>query len=79
VTPLKQRSQLETQVARVEREIAKIDARRAEIDAIFADPATYEDRERVKALQEETQALEAASTQAILHWERLLEQLEALL
>jgi ATP-binding cassette subfamily F protein 3 len=77
LTPLKQRSQLETQIARVEREIAKIDARRVEIDAIFADPATYEDRDSVKALQEEAQALEAQSAEAVLRWEELLGQLEA--
>jgi ATP-binding cassette subfamily F protein 3 len=78
VTPLKQRSQLETQVARVEREIAKIDARRAAIDAIFADPATYDDRDRVKKLQEEAQELEVQSATAVLRWEQLLEQLEQL-
>ena len=76
MTPLKQRSRLETQVARIEREIGKIDARRAEIDALFADPATYDDRDRVKALQEEAQALEAAGAQAVLQWEQLLEELE---
>jgi ATP-binding cassette, subfamily F, member 3 len=76
VTPLKQRSQLETQVARVEREIAKIDARRAAIDAIFADPATYDDRDRVKSLQDEALELEAQSASAVLRWEQLLEQLE---
>ncbi|HKU69178.1 MAG TPA: ABC-F family ATP-binding cassette domain-containing protein [Candidatus Baltobacteraceae bacterium] len=78
LTPLKQRSNLETQVSRVEREIAKIDARRAEIDGLFADPSTYEDRDRVKALQEETQALEEAGAQAVLRWEALLSELERL-
>jgi ATP-binding cassette subfamily F protein 3 len=78
LTPLKQRSNLETQVARVEREIAKIDARRAEIDGLFADAATYEDRDLVKALQEEAQALETQSANAVLRWERLLEELERL-
>jgi hypothetical protein len=77
-TPLKLRSNLETQVARVEREIAKIDARRAEIDGLFADAATYEDRDLVKALQEEAQALETQSANAVLRWERLLEELERL-
>ncbi|HET9096508.1 MAG TPA: ATP-binding cassette domain-containing protein, partial [Candidatus Baltobacteraceae bacterium] len=76
LTPLKQRSRLETQVTRIEREIAKMDARRAEIDALFADPATYEDRDRVKALQEEVQALESAGAQAVLQWEQMLEELE---
>ncbi len=78
LTPLKQKSQLETQVARVEREISKIDARRAEIDALFAQPSTYDDRDRVKALQEEVQALEAASLDALQRWEALLGELERL-
>jgi ATP-binding cassette subfamily F protein 3 len=78
LTPLKRRSQLETQIARVERDIAKIDARRAEIDHIFADAATYEDRDRVKALQDEAQTLEADGAQAVLRWEQLLEELERL-
>jgi ATP-binding cassette subfamily F protein 3 len=78
ITPLKQRSQLETKIARVEREIAKIDARRAEIDAIFADASTYEDRARVKALQEEAERLNDTGTQALIEWERLLDELENL-
>lgn len=78
MTALKQRSQLETQIARVEREIGKIDARRAEIDAIFSDAATYGDRDRVRALQDEMRALEDASAAAVTRWERLLEEFEAL-
>jgi len=78
LTPLKVRSNLETQIARVEREIAKVDARRAEIDALFADAATYEDRDRVKALHDEAQQLEAASLDALQRWEQLLAELERL-
>jgi ATP-binding cassette subfamily F protein 3 len=78
LTPLKQRSQLETQIARIERDIAKTDARRAEIEALFADPALYEDRTRVKALQEEAGFLEEQSATAVTQWETLLEQLESL-
>ena len=78
LTPLKQRSNLETQIARVEREIAKIDARRAEIDALFADAATYDDRDRVRVLQEEVETLESSSAQALSRWEALLHELESL-
>ena len=78
MTPLKQRSQLESQIARVEREVEKIDARRSEIERLFAEPATYEDRERVKALQDEARVLESAAAQAVTRWERLLRELEAL-
>lgn len=78
LTPLKQRSQIETQIARVEREIAKTDARRGEIEALFADPQLYEDRVRVQALQAEAQDLEVASGEAVRRWEALLDQLESL-
>ena len=53
LTPLKIKSQMETQIARVEREIAKLDERKAEIDRLFADSALYDDRARVAALLEE--------------------------
>lgn len=77
LTPLKQLSRLETQVARVEREIAAADARRTEIDALFADPNLYADRARVHALQDEAKALEEQSARALERWEALLQQLEA--
>jgi ATP-binding cassette subfamily F protein 3 len=78
LTPLKQRSQLESKIARIERDISKIDARRAEIDAIFADASTYEDRSRVKALQEEAERLNEAGARALVEWERLLDELEGI-
>ncbi len=78
LTPLKMRSKLETQVARLEREIEKLDARRAEIDALFADPALYEDRARVKELEAEREALTARSAQAVTEWEARLVELEEL-
>ncbi len=78
LTPLKHRSNLETNVTRIEREIARIDARRAQIESLFADPTTYGDRERVKALQEEARRLEESSACAVVEWERLLEELERL-
>ena len=78
LTPLKMRSRLETQVARLEREIEKLDTRRAEIDALFADPALYEDRARVKALEAEREAVTARSAQAVTEWEERLLELEEL-
>lgn len=78
LTPLKVRSRLETQVSRLEREIEKLDARRAEIDALFADPALYDDRARVKALEAEREAVTARSTQAVTEWEERLLELEDL-
>ena len=76
-TPLKQRSHLETQIARIEREITKIDTRRAEIDAAFADPDLYVDAPRVSALQQEASELRAAGAAAVAQWESLLQQLES--
>ncbi|HEY5339381.1 MAG TPA: hypothetical protein VIK27_00005, partial [Candidatus Aquilonibacter sp.] len=77
-TPLKIKSQLETQIARVEREIAKIDARKAEIDAAFNDAALYEDRVRVAELHAERDALTRRGAQTVLEWETLLERYERL-
>jgi ATP-binding cassette subfamily F protein 3 len=76
LTPLKIKSQLETQIARIEREIAKIDARKSEIDAAFADPETYNDRARVKALEAERDELATRSARAVEEWESLLERYE---
>ncbi len=78
LTPLKVRSRLETQVARLEREIEKLDARRAEIDSLFADPVLYEDRPRVKELEAEREAITARSAQAVTEWESRLLDLEGL-
>jgi ATP-binding cassette subfamily F protein 3 len=78
MTPLKQRSKLETQIARVEREIVKIDARKAEIDALFLQPDVYADVPKLQALHKEKEVLECASTRALAEWEELSTQLEAL-
>jgi ATP-binding cassette subfamily F protein 3 len=78
LTPLKVKSQLETQIARVEREIAKLDARKAEIDAAFTDVELYADRARVAALHDEREALAERSAQSVLEWESLLERYEGL-
>jgi ATP-binding cassette subfamily F protein 3 len=78
LTPLKMRSRLETQVARLEREIEKLDTRKAEIDSLFADPALYEDRARVKELEAERESVTVRSTQAVTEWEARLLELEEL-
>ncbi len=78
LTPLKIKSQLETQIARVEREIAKIDARKAEIDSAFEDPDLYTDRARVAALEAERADLASRGAQAVGEWETMLLRYEAL-
>ncbi|HET7814027.1 MAG TPA: ABC-F family ATP-binding cassette domain-containing protein [Candidatus Baltobacteraceae bacterium] len=77
-TPLKQRSKIETQIARYEREIAKIDARRAEIEALYLDPAVFADVPQLQALHREMESLNASSETAMSEWERLVSELEAL-
>jgi ATP-binding cassette, subfamily F, member 3 len=78
LTPLKVKSQLETQIARIEREIGKIDTRKAQIDAAFTDPAIYADRARVAALQAEQNELNDRSAKAVVEWEALLARYESL-
>jgi ATP-binding cassette subfamily F protein 3 len=78
LTPLKIKSQLETQIARVEREIAKLDERKAEIDRAFADPELYEDRARVSALEGERDDVASRSLAAVTEWEAMLERYEKL-
>ena len=78
MTPLKVRSQLETQVARTEREIAKLDARKLEIEALFTDPELYADGARVKALQAELEAIGTRSEAVVRQWESLHNELDAL-
>ena len=78
LTPLKVRSNLETQIARLEREIAKADARKREIETIFASVEVYADAGRVKALQAELVNLQTENAQALQRWEQLTLELEEL-
>ena len=78
LTPLKVRSNLETQIARLEREIARMDARRVEIEAIFAGVEVYADAGRVKALQAELATLQTENAAALERWEHLTLELEML-
>jgi ATP-binding cassette subfamily F protein 3 len=75
-TPLKVRSQLVTRIARAERDIAAMDARKAEIDALFASADLYEDRARVKALEEELASLRRRGAEQVAEWERMSAELE---
>ena len=78
LTPLKIRSQLAMKIARSEREIERLDARRAEIETLFAITETYEDRLRVKTLQDELDNLELKSTELLQRWETEVQELEEL-
>ncbi len=78
LTPLKVKSQLQTQIAKVEREIAQLDTRLAEIDRAFANPETYGDRTLVAELERERQAIGERSASAVTEWETLLHQYESL-
>lgn len=78
ITPLKQRSQATARVARIERDLEAIERRKAEIEALFAQPDLYEDRPRVKALQEELENLGPRAQALMSEWEQALAHLESL-
>jgi ATP-binding cassette subfamily F protein 3 len=78
LTPLKLRSQLESQIARIEREIAKLDARRREIEAHFEDTGLYSDNARYQALQTELGHVTKSGEEAVKTWEKLLADFEEL-
>jgi ATP-binding cassette subfamily F protein 3 len=61
------------ELAACEREVARLDAERALLEREFADPAIYDDRERVAALERELDATRAAYDAAFARWESLLE------
>jgi ATP-binding cassette subfamily F protein 3 len=61
------------ELAACEREVARLDAERALLEREFADPAIYEDRERVAALERELEAARAACDAAFERWEKLLD------
>jgi len=64
-------------LAACEREVAQLDEERARLEREFADPAIYEDRERVTALQAELAAACVAVDAAFARWEALSAKLEA--
>ncbi|MHB8152979.1 MAG: ABC-F family ATP-binding cassette domain-containing protein [Vulcanimicrobiaceae bacterium] len=77
LTPLKIRSQLLAQIARLEREIADLDARKVEIELLFSQPDLYTDRNEVAGLAAEIERIAERSVHALEQWESLQEQLDA--
>jgi ATP-binding cassette subfamily F protein 3 len=78
LTPLKIRSQLATKIAQLERDIERFDGRKSEIEALFATTEIYEDRPRVKKLQDELDNLARRSEELFLRWETGTKELEKL-
>ncbi len=68
---VKRRDKRAREIATAEREVARLDERRAALEVEFADPAIYDDRERVASLQAELEAARAAVDAAFARWERL--------
>ncbi len=58
-------------VAAAEREVARLDEERARLEREFADPAIYDDRERVAVLERELAEVRAAVEAAFERWESL--------
>jgi ATP-binding cassette subfamily F protein 3 len=58
-------------IAAIEREVARLDAEKARLEREFADPAIYDDRERVATLERELADVRAAVDAAYERWERL--------
>jgi len=59
------------ELAAAEREVAKCDETRARLEKEFADPAIYDDRERVARLERELEEARAAVDAAFARWEAL--------
>lgn len=76
LSPLKIRSKLQSQIARVEREIATLDNRKNEIETLFGQTALYEEPALVKALEQELAEIGVRSEGAVVSWEALLHKLE---
>jgi len=64
-------------LAACEREVARLDAERARLEREFADPAIYDDRDRVATLERELDVVRAAADAALERWERLSETVAA--
>lgn len=76
LSPLKIRSKLQSQIARVEREIATLDTRKNDIETLFGHTALYEEPARAKALEQELAEIGVRSQGAVVSWEALLHKLE---
>ena len=69
----KRRDRRAREIATAEREVARLDEIRATLEREFADPATYDDRERVAVLQTKLSAAREAVDAALARWEKLAE------
>ncbi len=65
------------ELAALEREVARLDEERARLEREFADPAIYDDRERVEELGRHLEASRTAVEAAYERWETMLEKTSA--
>lgn len=73
----KRRDKRAREAANAEREVARLDEKRAVLEREFADPAIYDDRDRVATLEAELAAARAAVDTAFARWEALAEAVVA--
>jgi ATP-binding cassette subfamily F protein 3 len=66
------------EVGKIEKELARKDSRIKEIQSLMADPANYEDRQRILPLIEEEPVLSREIEQLEARWEELQTELEAI-
>jgi len=66
---------LRTAVAETEEEIHRLESRAAEIETLLADPATYNDSEKARALPAELKSVKRDLETALARWESLSEDL----
>ncbi|MFC1834660.1 ABC-F family ATP-binding cassette domain-containing protein [Thermodesulfobacteriota bacterium] len=74
----KKKAPLKKEVKRIERELELKEARRKEIQDLMADPANYDDREKILPLLQEEPALTKEIKELESEWEDLQVKLEAL-
>jgi ATP-binding cassette subfamily F protein 3 len=71
--PQRGRESAARDLAACEREVARLDAERARLELEFADPAVYDNRDRVAHLERELAAVRGAVDAAYARWETLSE------
>jgi ATP-binding cassette subfamily F protein 3 len=72
----RQKAPIMEEVKRIERELESKETRRKEIQEILADPASYEDREKILPLLEEEPALAKDISKLEARWEELQTKLD---
>ena len=75
----KNRQQLQKQIDACERELEQLEAEKSDIEAQMANPATYQDGQRVAALQKRYAEVKATIDNNLEKWEALTKQMENLL